>query len=144
MPSHVDVFGVLLRVYPFVSPVLRCFNCQLFRHGTNFCSNKSRCVNCGEEQAGSCNAPSKCANCGQDHKDSSKECSFFAFNCEVNKLMALESISKAHAKIIIRENYKSQVELTNNVVVDKFISTFPNPFVDKNNPLLINAESSTP
>ena len=41
LPSHVDLFGVLLRVYPFVAPVLRCFNCQLFGHGTNFCSNKS-------------------------------------------------------------------------------------------------------
>ena len=93
LPTHVDIFGALFKVHPFIPPVLRCFNCQRYGHGVNFCSSEARCYNCGGNHSGSCNSPSICPNCNLNHPASSKKCIFFIFNHEVNKLMSLSKIS---------------------------------------------------
>ena len=45
---------------------------------------------------------------------------------------------------MIRENYKRDFESSNRVVADKFVSSFPNPFIDKENLLLVASEDTVP
>ena len=71
---------------PYVPPVLRCFNCQRYGHGSVLCNHIVRCVLCSmsHKEKVPCSGVILCANCGKDHKASDKKCIFFEFNKEIN------------------------------------------------------------
>ena len=46
------------------------------------------------------------------------------------------------AKLLIRGNYKYNLERTNGVIIDKFVALNPNPYVDQENLVLLTMENS--
>lgn len=83
----------------FIPNPLRCFNCQRFGHSSAGCNNKSICHNCGEERhEGNCSKLSKCRNCTGDHPSSSKICSSWIKEKEIQKVKGLKRVNYADAR----------------------------------------------
>ena len=59
---------------------------------------KGVCVKCGQDEHGECDNPPHCVNCGEDHPASSKKCSRYLFENEVQALRAREHLSFQEAR----------------------------------------------
>ena len=114
--AHVCPYGFPLdgywyRVKPFVESPLRCYRCQRYEHNANKCRSKQPvCQRCGQSGhqsrelgenqrvSWSCLAPRKCCHCEHEHEAGSKDCPVQKAHWEVNKVMALQQISRYEAK----------------------------------------------
>ena len=128
LPKFINIFGVFRKVLNFVPSVLRCFRCQKFGHGTNFCRNIDICSNCAQHHSCDCKSPPFCTNCKKPHPASSRECIFYLFHKEVNFIKACLNITKQEAMFLAGQRYQSRLQLdsTSNI----YEIEIPNPYID--------------
>ncbi|XP_014235551.2 mediator of RNA polymerase II transcription subunit 13-like [Trichogramma pretiosum] len=112
LPEHVYIFGVRVKVEPYVQKVMQCYNCLKYRHTAKTCRGKSRCFNCGDlKHEGACahTAP-RCANCSQEglsdtnHKSIDSSCPIFIAHKKINNIMAYDNVTFAEAKDAVFPN----------------------------------------
>ena len=128
LPKFINIFGVFRKVLNFVPSVLRCFRCQKFGHGTNFCRNIDICSNCAKHHSCVCKSPSFCTNCKKPHPASSRECIFYLFHKEVNFIKACLNITKQEAMFLARQRYQSRLLLDS--TSNTYEIEIPNPYID--------------
>lgn len=135
LPKYVSMFGIFHKVYYHIPAVLRCYSCQRFGHGANFCRNDSRCLNCGETDhpidLGPCPNDPKCANCHGPHKASDKSCPWFEFHKEINSLTSIQKISKQKASFLVQQRFAEKIKssIENNHV--RILLDENSPFLNK-------------
>ena len=103
LPSVIRAAWLRLEVRPYIPTCRRCFHCQRFGHVINSCrkrmqGEKGVCAQCGQGEHGECTNSPHCINCGEDHPASSKKCSRFIFEQEVQTLRAKEHLSFKEAR----------------------------------------------
>lgn len=75
LPSRVGIGHTVYAVSPFHFPVLRCFTCLRFGHGSISCRSKLRCVKCsGFHSATDCTNTPACFFCRGAHRATHKFC----------------------------------------------------------------------
>lgn len=87
LPRKVTVGGyAIYTVYPWISPVLRCYNCWMFGHGTLTCRSKKRCSTCsGMHDSLGCTNPPWCYFCNGSHVINYKKCPTYLKALEISK-----------------------------------------------------------
>ena len=103
LPNIIKAGWLKFKVKPYIPSPLRCFHCQMFGHSVQKCkrrmSNESAiCSNCGKHSHGNCNESASCVNCGEAHPSTSKNCSKFLLEKEVQTIKVLEKISFKDAR----------------------------------------------
>ena len=103
LPRFIRAAWLRLEVRPYIPSCRRCFYCQRYGHVINSCRKKIKgekgvCAQCGQDEHGECNNPPHCINCGESHPASSKKCTRFIFEQEVQALRAKEHLSFQEAR----------------------------------------------
>jgi hypothetical protein len=88
MPPYIYLFGLRIKVSPYIFPVTQCSRCWRFGHTTKMCpANKPICPKCGERHS-NCEAQNfTCANCKGDHLALSKKCPAYLKEKRIRELM---------------------------------------------------------
>ena len=75
----IDIFDKHYNCEQYKKPVIRCFNCQQFRHIAKHRTRTSPCHNYGSQKHNTtCYNPSFCVNCNkEDHPSTSRDCPTF-------------------------------------------------------------------
>lgn len=97
-PERLQLDYITYTVKKHVPNPLMCFNCGIFGHPEGTCSNKKRCLNCGEhDHVGACDR--KCLNCGDPgHSCRSRDCPRWIKEKAICKLKVELEVSYAEAK----------------------------------------------
>lgn len=83
----------------FIPNPLRHFKCQKFGRGSAGYRNKASCQNCAEDaHEANCTKPPKCRNCLGDHAASSKICSIWVREKEIQKIKHTKKVSYPDAR----------------------------------------------
>lgn len=101
LPEKLNVGYLNIKVRPYIPNPIRCFRCQTFGHGVTTCRGSLVCAKCGQPDHSSdiCTAEKPhCKNCSQDHEASSKLCSKWQVEKEIQRLKVLFKLSHADAK----------------------------------------------
>lgn len=48
LPKEIKIFGLPMKVIPYVEPVIQCLNCMIFGHTTTHCKSKIKCKSCSK------------------------------------------------------------------------------------------------
>jgi hypothetical protein len=101
-PEKIKIGYYSLKVETYIPNPLRCFNCQKFGHSSDRCKNGKVCFICGSENctAENCKEEPRCVNCNENHLSSSKQCSIWIKEKEIQKLKVEKRISYPDAKKI--------------------------------------------
>jgi hypothetical protein len=105
-PEKIKIGYYCLKVETYIPNPLRCYNCQKFGHSSDRCKNEKVCFRCGSENcsAGDCREEPKCVNCNESHPSSSKQCTVWIKEKEIQKRKVEKHISYPEA----RKLYSSQ------------------------------------
>ena len=105
-PEKIKIGYYSLKVETYIPNPLRCYNCQKFGHSSDRCKNEKVCFRCGSEDcsAGDCRKEPKCVNCNESHPSSSKLCTVWIKEKEIQKLKVEKHLSYPEA----RKLYNSQ------------------------------------
>ena len=125
LPPCMNIFGIFFNISPFIPAVVRCYKCQRFGHGSNYCRSTPRCESCGFTHTDECSEPIKCVNCNKAHKASSRECIYFAFNKEVNNIKTLHKISTVEAIFLTNQRYRHNLQALGSIIIDTL-----NPYIE--------------
>ena len=103
MPSTIKAGWLNFKVKPCNPSPLRCFHCHIFGHSIQKCRKRlneelSICVNCGKNSHGECEEDPKCINCGGLHPASSKNCTRYLYEKEVQAIRVIEKVSIKEAR----------------------------------------------
>ena len=103
MPSTIKAGWLNFKVKPYIPSPLRCFHCHMYGHSIQKCKKRinqepSICVNCGKNSHGECEENPKCINCGDLHPASSKNCTRFLYEKEVQAIRVIEKVSFKEAR----------------------------------------------
>ena len=103
MPNSIKAGWLNFKVKPYIPSPLRCFHCHMYGHSINKCKKRinqepSICVNCGKKTHGECKETPKCINCGDMHAASSKTCTRYIYEKEVQTIRVIEKISFKEAR----------------------------------------------
>jgi hypothetical protein len=81
-------------------------NCQRFGHTSDRCKNEKVCFRCGSQDCSEevCKEEPKCVNCGESHPSSSKQCSVWLKEKEIQQL----KVEKHHSYPDARKLYNTQ------------------------------------
>jgi len=110
----------IIKVGYFKKPVniyipnpVTCFQCQKFGHGQRSCSGSVVCARCSEagHTADGCQKELTCAGCGGPHMASSRECSKWKSERQVQELRVKEGISAAEARRLAAPGHTGQATL---------------------------------
>ena len=114
LPDNIYINFCFRKIYKFIPPVRRCYNCQRFGHISSKCKSVSRCNNCGKhhDMGKVCEINPKCINCEGKHQASDVNCPFYKFYKEVNKV-----------KTLFNKNYFEAQEIVKNRLLNKFNSS---------------------
>ncbi|XP_046973652.1 uncharacterized protein LOC124540230 [Vanessa cardui] len=89
LPPFVSVYGLKIKVEPFVFPVSQCSKCWKFGHTSKRCpTDKIVCPKCGEEHENCTTMDYKCVNCGGQHMALNKTCPIFTKEKKIRQLMS--------------------------------------------------------
>ena len=104
LPNSIYINFCYRKVYKFIPPVRRCYQCQKYGHITTRCKSDFRCVNCGKKHRSDldCDVTPYCINCEGNHMASDTSCPFYKFYKEVNKVKTLFNISYFEAQEIVK------------------------------------------
>ena len=110
VPESISLFKVTRKVYKFILPLRRCYNCQKFGHNFNSCKHPTRCVKCGDhhDRAHCSNNFYKCANCSEAHMSSDDSCIFYKFHKTVNQVRAKLNYNFQEASKFVLNKYTSE------------------------------------
>ena len=99
-PEKIKIGYYYLKVEQFIPNPLRCFNCQRFGHSSDRCKNEKVCFRCGSEScsAEDCKVEPNCVNCNGNHPSSSKNCTVWLKEKEIQKLKVDKHLSYPDAR----------------------------------------------
>ena len=108
-PGKIKIGYYYLNVETFVPNPLRCFNCQRFGHSSDRCKNEKVCFRCGSENCSEevCKEEPKCVNCNNNHPSSSKQCSVWLKEKEIQKLKVEKRLSYPDARKLYNTQHPS-------------------------------------
>ncbi|XP_026825473.1 uncharacterized protein LOC105286243 isoform X1 [Ooceraea biroi] len=92
---------IMLRVRPYVEPVVQCYNCFMFGRIKAHCKRAVKCIICGNKAHGVCNDRLNCIDCGGEHKSTDRSCPVFQKNKELKVIMAHNNISFIDAEKLV-------------------------------------------
>ena len=97
---HIGLYNI--KVSTYIPNPVRCYKCQKFGHGKGQCRGKLICFKCSEEghEGFSCTNSPKCANCNEAHAASSKDCSLYKKEKEIQKLKVERNVTYPEARRI--------------------------------------------
>ncbi|XP_011646626.1 uncharacterized protein LOC105433161 [Pogonomyrmex barbatus] len=101
----------VLRVRPYVAPVMQCYKCFRFGHRKIHCKSEEYCINCGEKAHGHCDKPTKCRDCGEGHKSTDRKCDVYERNQRIKKVMAYNNASYKEAMEILEGSEEGPTEI---------------------------------
>ena len=105
-PKELKLGYNFLKVSPYVSNPLRCYNCQKFGHHESKCLKPPVCKKCGE--SGSDHVELTCTNqitrtnCKENHPSDSRDCMVWKREREVNQVKYTNNISFPEARKIVQ------------------------------------------
>ncbi|XP_064089092.1 uncharacterized protein LOC135203251 [Macrobrachium nipponense] len=101
VPSYINFGNERVKVIPYLSKPLQCYNCFQYGHPSRFCKNNKVCNNCSAPEHGPCSKHPKCINCEENHTPFNKKCSQCKYEeaavCKANA----EHISISYARKLI-------------------------------------------
>jgi hypothetical protein len=108
-PKDIRAAYMKIDVDPYIPNPLRCFKCQRFGHGKNFCNRNSVCARCGQEghEDTDCQASAHCANCSGNHPAYSRDCPTWAKQREITQMKFGKNISFFEAKKLVEQHTAS-------------------------------------
>jgi len=110
MPESINFGYEKKRVRPYVPPVIRCFKCQQYGHGTDQCHGRVRCPACSQghewKECPNKSAP-KCARCGGAHSAAYMGCPKYKEAKQAQIFKVKERVSYSDALKAVRK-LKSQ------------------------------------
>ena len=103
LPTTIKAGWLTLKVKPYIPSPLRCYHCQMYGHLIQKCKKlinqePAVCHNCGKSAHGECKETPSCINCGGEHPASSKSCSKFLFEKEVQAIKVMEKLTFKEAR----------------------------------------------
>ena len=105
-PSYIQAGYLQISVSPYIPNPLRCYKCQRYGHGKNFCRSQERCSNCGDlnHSQTECKSDSFCIICSGPHPANSKDCPQWKKEKEIIKIKFTQKITYPEAKKIAENN----------------------------------------
>lgn len=112
LPSHIEAFNSILKVFPFINKVKQCKKCMRFGHIEVDCkSSKPRCPTCGADDHDKCEKI-HCILCkSDDHSANDINCPALLKEKKIARVMSTNNIGYHEAKKqISTKNYYSALE----------------------------------
>ena len=110
LPSVIKAGWLNFKVKPCIPSPIRCYHCQMYGHLIQKCKKRINqepavCQNCGKNAHGECNEHPSCIHCGEGHTSSSKNCSKYIFEKEVQAIKVIEKVTfkEARRKVLDRQ-----------------------------------------
>lgn len=124
IPREIFICGLSFPVYPYLLPVVQCFNCLLYGHTKKLCRGKKKCRKCGTlEQESHVQCEICCFHCkSPDHDGTNRVCPEFVRQKRIKELMSFENKSFFEANELTPSIYKKN---QNNSPVTFQIKDFP-------------------
>nr|XP_026489048.1 uncharacterized protein LOC113395620 [Vanessa tameamea]XP_026489171.1 uncharacterized protein LOC113395707 [Vanessa tameamea] len=89
LPSHIFIYGLKVKVEPYVFPVTQCSKCWRFGHTHKYCPSKIMiCPKCTKNHSNCETNQFKCINCGGQHMSLVRTCPIFLKEKRIRQLMA--------------------------------------------------------
>lgn len=89
LPQYIYLFGMKVKVEPYIFPVTQCSRCWRYGHVAKMCpSNKIICPKCGKSHANCDTTNFTCVNCNGDHMALAKTCPIFKKEKRIRELMS--------------------------------------------------------
>ena len=86
LPDRVAIASAIYEVKPYIFPVLKCYNCYRYGHGSLTCRSHQRCYICsGFHCATGCQNPPYCFLCMSSHELTSPNCPIHKRAIEISK-----------------------------------------------------------
>lgn len=101
LPSKIKAGYLSLNVRPYIPNPLRCFRCQRFGHTTALCRGSATCSKCGSQEHAKeqCDALKEfCINCEGNHEATSKKCTRWQLEKEIQRLKVVNNLSYGDAR----------------------------------------------
>lgn len=94
LPTHIHIFGMKVKVEPYLFPVTQCSRCWRFGHTIRMCPSKRiYCPKCGGKHE-NCNATTyKCINCTKNHITLNRNCPEYIKEKKIREIMAEFNVS---------------------------------------------------
>ena len=125
MPEIINFGYEKKKVRPYVPPVIRCFKCQQYGHGSDKCRGRVHCAACGEghewKECPNKSSP-KCARCGGAHSAAYMGCVAYKEAKQVQTYKFKEKVSYSEALKAVKKQ-KQQKELTKEMESNKASET---------------------
>ena len=121
IPPQVELFGLILEVYPYEAEAVQCRTCFLFSHTSKWCNNKDTpvCYWCSQNthtrKGERCTNEPHCRNCptGQNkHANISKDCPMRKVEKEIQNIKIGNKCSYYEAKNIYKGKINSYAKPT--------------------------------
>ena len=110
LPTEIVLESELMRVRPYKTRVLQCYNCYGFGHASRVCTRDKICEFCSQPEHGDCDRQKLCVNCKEEHDARNKKCKVFKKEEEALLKSLAEHISIGHAKkLLARRSYSDIV-----------------------------------
>lgn len=94
-----NTFHIKLR--PYIMLVKQCYKCFRYGHIKPWCKSEEKCTICGEAKHGNCDKAARCVNCGRDHRSTSRSCTIYERNKNIQVIMAYHNCSFRNAEKIL-------------------------------------------
>ncbi|PSN29132.1 hypothetical protein C0J52_28348 [Blattella germanica] len=100
LPTNIKAGYEVIPLRPYIRALLRCFQCQQYRHSRLNCRRTEViCMTCAQiAQEGECVAPPRCAAGSGDHIVISKQCPRFIEEQKIQEICTFERISFQEAR----------------------------------------------
>ncbi|XP_055611614.1 uncharacterized protein LOC129758174 [Uranotaenia lowii] len=104
LPRIVRLYGVNIRVEPYISKTVMCNKCLRFGHVAKHCKGRPRCINCGESHKGSdeCERETNCVHCNGKHRATEVLCPEREKQKNIKRIMANKNFTYQEAKDELR------------------------------------------
>lgn len=111
IPKEIEIYGLPMKVTPYVSPVLQCQNCLLYGHNHNQCKGNTKCRTCGSTQDHHDEKKCEifCIHCKSSlHNSMNKNCREFARQKEIKQLMSFSNLSYYEANTQLQQTVSKE------------------------------------
>ncbi|CAH2086393.1 unnamed protein product [Euphydryas editha] len=94
LPSYIHIYGMRVKVEPYMFPVTQCSRCWRFGHTIKMCPSKRVfCPKCGGKHENCPTTVYKCINCTKDHMALDRSCPEYRREKKVREIMAEFNVS---------------------------------------------------
>lgn len=92
LPKEVVIYGLVFAVYPYLLPVIQCYNCYRFGHTKKLCRGKQRCGRCGQTPHPNNGCDIKCVHCNSgEHIATDRNCPEYSRQKRIKELMSFDN-----------------------------------------------------